>query len=124
MSPSPSNTLQYPMFCCGGFARVLQFQGGRGADPDQEAPDVVATELQRWAQEEALRRDGAKRQALAYATGACLPARLPAPALAAAAARGTLRMLLLPACQVHAVTCLPCLPAGLSALPAALGPDL
>lgn len=48
--------------------KKLKFQGGRGADPDQEAPDVVATELQRWAQEEALRRDGAKRQALAYAT--------------------------------------------------------
>jgi hypothetical protein len=64
------------------------------------------------------------RRSLTPQVPACLPARLPAPALAAAAARGTLRMLLLPACQVHAVTCLPCLPAGLSALPAALGPDL
>ena len=80
MSPSLATLGSTLCTCCGGFARVLQFQGGRGADPDQEARDVVATELQRWAQEEALRRDGAKRQALAYATGACLPARLPAPA--------------------------------------------
>lgn len=44
-------------------------QAGRlGADPDQEVRDVVAAELQRWAQEEAQRREAIKRQALAYAT--------------------------------------------------------
>ena len=39
-------------------------------DPDQEARDVVGGELGRWAGEEAQRREGAKKQAMHYATGA------------------------------------------------------
>lgn len=42
--------------------------GRLGVDPDQDARDAVAAELQKWAQEEAQRREAAKRQALAYAT--------------------------------------------------------
>lgn len=43
--------------------------GGRPGDPDHEARETVAAELQKWAQEEAQRREATKRQALAYATG-------------------------------------------------------
>mgnify|MGYP001810647476 CR=1 FL=1 len=48
---------------------LLQTVAGRLVDPDQEAREAVAAELQRWAQEEAQKRECAKRQALAYATG-------------------------------------------------------
>ncbi|KAI7838316.1 hypothetical protein COHA_007885 [Chlorella ohadii] len=38
------------------------------ADPDQDARDAVATELTKWAGEEAQRRETAKKQAMHYAT--------------------------------------------------------
>lgn len=57
-------------------AAWLQTAGGRPGDPDEEAREAVAAELQKWAQEEAQRREAGKRQALAYATGKrCLGAR-------------------------------------------------
>ncbi|KAL4448467.1 hypothetical protein ABPG75_005686 [Micractinium tetrahymenae] len=48
--------------------KVKTAGAGRPGDPDQEAREAVAGELQKWAQEEAQRREGIKRQALAYAT--------------------------------------------------------
>ncbi|PSC70457.1 50S ribosomal L23 [Micractinium conductrix] len=49
-------------------AKKQKTVAGRLVDPDQEAREAVAAELQRWAQEEAQKRECAKRQALAYAT--------------------------------------------------------
>jgi hypothetical protein len=67
----------------------------RGADPDQEARELVAAELRRWGQEEAVRREAAKRAALAYAVDPptererAMVARC-APVLAGAGAAGAL----------------------------------
>ena len=55
--------LTSPVACLGQVGR------GPGGDPYHEAREVVGGEALRWAQEEAQKREAAKRQALAYVSG-------------------------------------------------------